>query len=543
MNALWEKIKGSALIQSVLIVGLCLAVYWIGPISVWESNDDALYNLLFSGQLLTSSPEPHVYFVNFVLSSIFSQLYTLVPHIPWYGYFQVSALLLSVWFLNYCYALAYGTDKIFVRIALSLATLLPFLFFLQFTKTAMVLGGAGFLGLYLLSQGNFNSPRQQKILLAVSVLLLVFSFSLRKESFLLMTLLCGGLMVGLLIKRKREVLVVLAVTTVLILCVTLIHKINYGTEWEHFNNLARVITPIIDYNQYSYEVNQKNYAAAGLSKNDYYFLKNWGHADKKVFSPERLGAILASSTKMAQQRNMTATLQEAVSSPARNYIFTAAGLSLLLLLIYRQQYRHLLLYVIVPFLICAGILIWEGRFPTRVSAGMVFFLPWAVLVLCGEMRQRWLVGVASTVGLIALALPVYGQYRDLSGFINIRQMQNNDLHRLGENLSSPPVTLVTLQDSFPYEGLLPFESPSYLANARFIWLCGMNQSPVQEKQLTDLQIDDLFASISEGKTSYVVLYRGFIGIMKQYIFEHYRKNVNVIPVFNSKTFTVYRISS
>ena len=127
------------MIQSCLITGLCLVIYWLGPISVWESNDDALYNLLLSGQLLTSSPEPHVYFVNFVLSSFFAQLYTLVPHIHWYGHFQVSALLLSVWFLNYCYALAYGTDKFFIRIALSLDTRLPFLFLLQFNKTSMVL--------------------------------------------------------------------------------------------------------------------------------------------------------------------------------------------------------------------------------------------------------------------------------------------------------------------------------------------------------------------------------------------------------------------
>ena len=116
LNSLWAKIKRSALIQSVLIVVLSLVTYALGPISIWETNDDVFYNLLFSGQLVTSAPEPHAIFVNFVLASFISGLYTLAVSIPWYGYFHVTAILLSMWFLNYCYALTYGNDKLMVRV-------------------------------------------------------------------------------------------------------------------------------------------------------------------------------------------------------------------------------------------------------------------------------------------------------------------------------------------------------------------------------------------------------------------------------------------
>ncbi len=541
MNSLWIKIKSSALIQSGMITVLCLVVYWLGPISTWETNDDVFYNLLFSGQLLTSAPEPHAVFINFVLASFFSELYTLAANVPWYGYFHVTAILLSMWFLNYCYALTYGNDKLMVRVALSLATFLPFLFLLQFTKTAAVLAVVGYLGLYLLNQASFISQRQNLILHAGAISFLVLSFALRKESFLLMTLLCGLLMANALLKRKRAFLVSLAMVLVLILSVSLVHKLNYGDEWDDFYALGRATSPIIDFNHYPYEANQKVYADAGLSRNDYYFLKYWGYADGQVYSPERLNYILDNAAKTVRQRNPMKVLQGAVTFPAQNYILTIFGLSILLLFVYRQQYRHLFFFVILPLLVCAGILAWQGRFPTRVSTGMAFFLPWAVLVLCAEMRKRLFVGVASIVALIGLAVPVYGQYRDLSYYANYRQVHNQDLHRLGEGLSSKSITLVTLGASFPFEGLLPFESPSYLAGARIVSLGGFNQSPVQRKQLADNGIADLFASLSDGTVAYIVLDAAAIGMLKQYLYEHYRKKVNVKSAFVGQGFMVYRL--
>lgn len=524
-------------------MGLCLVIYSLGPISIWETNDDVYYNLLFSGQLVTSAPNAHTVVVNFVMSAFFTQLYTLAPGIPWYAYFHVTALLLSVWYLNYCFALTHANDKLPTRIALSLITVLPFLFLLQFTKTAAVLALAGYLGLYMMNRANLSSQRQNLILHAGAVVLLVLSFALRRDSFLLMTLLCSLLVASALLTRKRALLVALATVGVLIMTMTLVHRLNYGDDWKRFYAVGSAFSAIIDYDQYRYEGNQQVYADAGLSMNDYDFFKNWGYADSRIYSPERLASILANGTKVAQERNPFAALQDAVSFPAGNFILTVFGFALLLLFVYRQEYRILLLYVLLPLLICAGILAWQGRFPTRVSTSVFFFLPWAVLLLSKEMHKRLSVGVASTVALLALALPVYGQYRDLSAIVNYRQIQNQDLHRLGEALASPPIILVTFGDAFPYEGLLPFEAPSYLERGRFVWLCSMNQSPVQKKQLIENGISDLFNHLSVGKNAYIVLDPAVSGIFKRYIFEHYGKQVNLLPAFIGKSFTVCRVAT
>jgi hypothetical protein len=99
----------------------------------------------------------------------------------------------------------------------------------------------------------------------------------------------------------------------------------------------------------------------------------------------------------------------------------------------------------------------------------------------------------------------------------------------------------TLGAAFPYEGLLPFESPSYLSGPRLVWLCGMNQTPVQRKQLAENRIDDLFESLSTGTSIYIVLNPNVAGILKQYIYEHYRKNVSVSVVYGAQTFNIYRV--
>lgn len=543
LKLLEEKVKSSALVVSGLIVGLCLAVYWLGPSSVWESNDDVYYHLLFSGQWVTSAPNAHTVVLNFVLSSCFTQLYTVAPNIHWYGYFHVAALLLSVWFLNYCYALTHANDKLLTRIALSLVTVLPFLILLQFTKTAAVLALAGYLGLYMTNQANLPSSRQNLLLHAGAGVLLLLSFALRRESFLMMTLLCSLLLAGALLKRKRALPVTLATVAVLILTMTLLHRLNYGEEWKDFFAVGRAFSAIIDFNQYSYEGNQQVYADAGLSRNDYDFFKNWGYADSRIYSPERLADILANGKKVAPQRSLLAVLQDAVSFPAGNYILTVSGFTLLLLFVYRQEYRVLFLYVFLPLLICAGLVAWQGRFPARVSTSLFFFLPWLVLVFGKERRKQLFFDVASAAALLALTLPVYGQLRDLTEIVNYRQMQNQDLHRLGATLSSPPTIFITFGDSFPYEGLFPFESPAYLVGGRFVWLCSMNQSPVQKKQLIENGISDLFKLLSVGMDAYIVLDPAAFKVLNRYIFEHYGKQINLSPAFIGKSFTAYRVAS
>lgn len=536
-----EGLKKSALAQAAAISALCIIIYLIGPISTYETNDDVYYSLVFAGKLLTSAPDPHAVFVNFVLSDIFAKLYTVIPDLPWYGLFHVTSIVSSIFFLNYFFSIVHENSRFWLRLAVSLAGALPFLFSIQFTKTSFVLAVTGYLGLYLLNDATFRSRFHCIFLHVIAASFLLLSFSLRKESFLLATILCSFLILRALLRRRIALMISISAVTVLILAFTVIHKYNYGSEWQNFFALQKVIGPIIDYDRISYEDNKEVFKEAGLSRNDYYFLKMWGHADGRVYGKERFESIFNKSIKRDNETQVIATLQSAMSFPAKNYILTVAGMALLMLLIYRQQYTLLCVCVLLPILICSGILIWQGRLPTRVSTAMVYFIPWAILIHCGEVRRRWVSIAISVAAMLVLAVPIYGQFKDLSEVAKYRLSQNLDLHRFGKLASKWPVKLVTLGASFPYEGILPFESAGYLSGARFVWLCGMNQSPLQKKQLAENNINDIFETLITGKTAYINLDPALGSFLQKYIFEHYQKQVNVTPVYVSSSFTIYRL--
>lgn len=541
MITCYEKLRNSALVQSVIITTICIVIFLIGPISSFETNDDVYYNLLFAGKLVTNVPEPHAVFVNFVLSYIFTKLYSVIPQIPWYGTFHVASVASSVFFLNYVFSIARKNNKFWIRLAISLACAIPFLFLIQFTKTSIVLATTGYLSLYLLNETAFRSRFQSLLLYTIAASFLLLSFSLRKESFFLATILCCFLIVHALSNRKLILISALSGTCILLIVFSLIHNHNYGKEWQHFFSVQKLVEPIIDYNQIEYMNNQKVFSEAGLSENDYNFLINWGYIDGKVYGKERLEQIHKNSIKTRRKTQLLPTLQRAISFPARNYILVAAGLAILLLLIYRQQYKLLCIKVMIPLLICTAMLGLQGRFPSRVSTAMFYFLPWAIIVQSGEIRKRWATIAVTVAAFLIISFPIYGQIKDISEISDYRLIQNQDLHRIGTLPSGKSLKLVTLGSSFPYEGFLPFESPSYFSGFKIIPLGGTNQSPLQQKQLIENDIDDIFCSLLTSRTTFISLDPALLNIFQTYIFEHYKKFVTFSPIYASNTYVILRI--
>ncbi len=535
------KDEHKALIQSGIIVVLFLVLYWLSPASSWETNDDVYYNLVVSGKLLTSAPDAHIVVVNYCLSSLFVLLYTFLPNLPWYGLFHVTSLLFSVFFLNYCYGLARQNEKFCVRVVVSLLTVLPFLVYLQFTKTALMLGVAGLLGLYLLNEASSLSCRHSLILHISALLLIVLSFSLRKESFFLAVILCGAFLAQALLQRKRALITTTVAASILITLFALVHMQNYGAEWQDFNRLGRLSNAILNYGHYGFSENRDVYQQVGWSWNDYNLFRSWGYSDPNVFSPDDSEYIFENARVKSGPRPFFASLRAATAFPATNYLLTLAILAVLMVIIYRRNLIFLFLGVLLPLLVCAVFLTWEGRFPTRVSTAMACASLWVVLVQSGTIRSQALVLAASVLALTVAAVPVYGQAKDLSEIARYRQNQNIELWQLGAQAAQRPFILVVMGASFPYEGILPFSPIDDLSGIRIVWLCGMNQTPVQKKQLADLGIDDLFSDLTSKRDMYIALAPVEVGIVRQYILEHYQQAVNLLPIYSRSTMRLYRV--
>lgn len=535
------KFKDSAFCQTWLIMAVCAVLYWLGPISTWETNDDVYYNLIFSGKLLTSAPDAHALVVNYGLSTIFVMLYKVAPSIPWYGLFHVAAIFSAIFSLNYCYAVVRDNSEFIPRLIVSVVCFLPFLFYLQFTKTALVLGVAGCLKLCLLSEGSPRAHRHDLLLHGLAVAFLVMAFSLRKESLLLASMLCGLLLAKALWNRRRRLIMALGATALLVLVLALFHRQNHGADWQQFFAVSELAGPLIDYDQYGYQANKDVYDEVGWSSNDYYFFRLWGHVDEKVYSPERVRYFLDHARKSQAAHQMLPILAGAVDFPARNYLLTIAVVTVALLVACRQKHLWTICLVFLPLFVCIAALAWDGRFPPRVSTAMACFLPWGILIQSEGLRRRLVVGIVAAVGAVAIALPLYEQYRDLSGLAEYRVANNHDLRQLQRRVSPAPQTLVTVGSVFPYEGILPFETVDYLPGVCVIWFCGMNQSPVQKKQLTDNRIEDIFLTLMDNKTAYIVIDPMQAAILQRYLQEHYRRLVGFAPVYTGIDFTMYRL--
>ena len=68
---------------------LLMAALWIFLIYrfagiFFETNDDRLLSEIFSGSM-TGVPEPHSYYVDYILGFVLSLLYRATTDIPWYG--------------------------------------------------------------------------------------------------------------------------------------------------------------------------------------------------------------------------------------------------------------------------------------------------------------------------------------------------------------------------------------------------------------------------------------------------------------------------
>lgn len=540
----WEVMTNSPWGQSTFITILCLVAYLTGPICMYESNDDVYYNLVFSGQLVTSTPSPYCGVVNYVLSEAFTSLYAGIPVVPWYGAFHILSIFMATFFLNYFYSISRGCSKLAARLVISIVCSLPFLFYIQFTKTSFVLAITGYLGLYLLNSVQLRSRIQTISLYSIAAIFLILSFSLRKESFLMATLLCGFLMAYALMNRKTALILSLSATAAIIIILALVHKQNYGIEWQSVSERwGKVFGSIIDYDQIDYDANKEVFIKAGWSRNDYNFLKIWGFADERIYGQKQTDYIFKNSTRNKKISDISATLQGAVSYTAKDYIFTATGLVLLLMLMYRHQYVFFCIYVLVPFVLCIAVLVWQGRFPPRVSTAMVYFLPWVTLVISGQLRKKGRLHIISAVTLLVLVIPLYSQFKTLSELAKNYLRVNNDLHRLGKLVAKKPVNLITVGQTFPFEGILPFESPEYLSGARFIWLCSMNQGPIQKRQIAECGMQDIFVSLLSDPATFIIIQPEWLVFLQRYIWEHYDIKTVVAPIYGTKQFIIFKITA
>ena len=256
-------------------------------------NDD-IGMLKIAESFNTNAHSEHLVFISVILGYLLKFLYNIIPNVNWF-------ITLYLVVLNFAFMALYGIVKKFgsrlIGIAVVLCAQIYFLFNLTFTSISFICSIAGMLWLFV-----FVSKLEKKsikhIIIGGALILLAFMMR-RGDTFYFTILLFVPVIVFSFIKKRNSV----AVLALIVLICTCSNYLVIGVQNAYnstippevyFSEFRKYRAAANDGGEFNYERHTTELQEAGLTENDYYFLKRWVFGDKKIFSSEAMKAVAES---------------------------------------------------------------------------------------------------------------------------------------------------------------------------------------------------------------------------------------------------------
>lgn len=394
----------SLLLQRLLfliftIAFYCIELFWIKPVD--GINDDwGMYSTL-SGAYL-GYPDAHVLFFLYPLSWLLCQLYKLCSFIPWYGLFQHSVHITCI-FCIYERALAlwrrHNTTDAVWKPALLLLGGLYFLVDLNMISEAQYTTTAGFAAataLFCFITTRMNSTVAEFLKQNIPTLVFaLIAYSMRQNMLYLILPMAGMLWLSKWIIAYRNGMEQIAIklwSCALILLIGMgllmgLHLIAYSdTQWADFRKINHYRERVGDFYTWpEYEECKEELSALDISEEEYMYRKNgapyigynmsvedWRqmndiarkcYLERTSFKDRAKNIVTGSITVFFYQDGM---------QPA-NIILALLLASTFILILVRRNYSALLVYLFYLFgrLVSWGYVLYEGRFPKRISQPLI----------------------------------------------------------------------------------------------------------------------------------------------------------------------------
>ncbi|PLX98717.1 MAG: hypothetical protein C0623_11995 [Desulfuromonas sp.] len=532
---------------------IIIVLVFITPI--FETNDDASFMLMLSGKVLSGTPEPQVYFINIVLSTILASLYRLAPDFQWYGYFHLIILFICVWAISF--------SVLSRRMSVATYSLLGFfllnvfmvnLLFLQFTRTAYIAGQAGILlAIIIFSESKVQTSKTFPFLV-ISGFLLLISLTLRIESFALAILLNIPILFFLKIDKKKIRSMLVFSTTFILLATTLwlTHQYHYNQNgWGKFSELNKAKSSFNEDRWSKIDANQNILNKIGWSKNDFYFLWNWGYVNKKIFSKEKIIHFAKLNKTFPGEDTPLSYKFKLFKDSVLKYDQTwwiALTLLPIIIISGRQNWKPVLFFLLLTLITLVAILVWM-KLPSRIFYPVFTGVFIMSLISAGtepffKNSKLGLTTSSVCLSLLLFLFIIFNTPQKLAR--QSREIQNiNKSFRLNLKALSPKKeqTFIVWGGGFPYELILPLEEKSYLETFKVFSIGVLNQSPFQLKKMKEMGIEDPFLAALNNKNIFLSLKQWTKPLLKKYLYEHYRIITNLQPHFSSNFFTFYEVHS
>ena len=416
---------------SIIAVAILVAGLWkICPI-IFQNNDDKFLLYLTAGYT-TGTSELSSIFGGFIWSGLIGLFYKMAANVTWYTVISLAMIILSLICICYCFISSKNNNWMIVGlIGFVFIFGYSFLFFtaaIQYTVTAAIIGTAAVC--LFVARMKTDNLKEQKILLILSCIMLVLSYSVRKQMGLVTF---SGLLVLMFFgffREKKQRAIKTAIIVVLVFIVTcgtnMLHEKVTGVS--EFNDYYADMQKWIDYPHLAIDEDVDGiYASVGWDQDLYDVANKWFFMDERV-SHENIRIINGAYTQ--QKYTLAERLDRAkgavMTSPYVGFQFVLI-LALLIIVdgyvIVRKRFDVILLsanaLIGVCLLASAYFCIYKLRFPLRVyqSLVLVYCIP-AILLLKNKLEEdgsRMLGISALLIGFVAFIVTYssYPQYNTL----------------------------------------------------------------------------------------------------------------------------------
>ena len=560
-----------------------LALTFFTP--VFETNDDVIISMIASGTGIGIAPDEHLIFPNVAIGWVLKKLYTVAPDVPWYGVYLLgvhfaayAALLYSILVWRYARIHAILFYVCFATVGIHL------LLNLQYTSTAFLVVESGvILALTALCRRVEHPEWQPRRMLVAAGALIVLGSLVRWQSFLGAAAVAAPAVPIVLWrigrgspaggKFVRPALLTAALTLAAIGGFKLLNAQYYQRdpawrEYLEFNTL-RLHFNDFQWTRYTPET-RPVFDQLPWSENDHAMIANWFFDDPRTYSLENLRKVVTGFPWGEQEVGWRDIRDRWAPIAADRSVWTLG--MLLPLFVWTARNRRLAFALLAPATIAAvGLLLcltFTKTPPSRVyypALAFPFLLTLLLVRLGPERRARGQLVIQAAVirirgerrsvvtgsfdlvtllhfaAILAALIPVSaGLYREYR-HARTACKENEKLRAALAAIRPRDDQLFVIWSScFPFEAILPLESPALLRETHLLSLGWPQQSPINQAMKARFGIDDLPHALYANPNLELVSVDWLNDIFATYVQEHHHARLDWETHFRNPQFSVWK---
>ncbi len=521
----------------------------------YESNDDMFLSFIVNG--IYGKCYTHNMFNSYPLSLLFAGLYSVSRAHNWTFFYYLGFITLSY--------IAFGVWNIYrnelipaylTSLLLVVSTFNALITRMNFSKSASIIIAVGYV-LFVTSVDNDDPKRRSNIILrVVSYFFIIGGFMIRWDTCLASLPFLAILMAYVFFNNGKLIRRLIPFAGILIVIVLIwgsnLIAYRVDPDWRYWTEYNKERADIHDHYLADYDENAELYADIGISKNDWEALAGWIYADDDVFDLETIKEI----AKVSRQRfseyteyskeNIEGGILNSLTIYKNNpVIYIAIFLFLMILPLLKGKDAAVLIGAFIVTLGEMFYLIMSFRCPERAfyTPVLIFFAIAIFFVRKAINKNGALIGILTCFMLL---YSFYGSnlyYIDrMPGFTYNNQVETVQMLK---ELSSREGKLYVWdgheQDLLRYV-FSPKDVPEFGAEKNFVMLGGWSvPSPIMSDRTEAFgeKYNYLKLLAYDPNVFFITESEEYLGVIEQYIREHYDPNVSAKRVETINMYKVY----